>query len=75
MKTLLEVFENELDQTPNILNQTDKKMKNTNTTANLLALAFVGLVSVIFFAFVISPILGVGLVFAGAFNSFLYSTI
>jgi hypothetical protein len=50
-------------------------MKNTNTTANLLALAFVGLVSVVFFAFVISPILGVGLVFAGAFNSFLYSTI
>jgi hypothetical protein len=50
-------------------------MKNTNTIANLLALAFVGLVSVVFMAFVISPALGFGLVFAGAFNSFLYSTI
>jgi hypothetical protein len=46
-------------------------MKNTNTTANLLALAFVGLVSVVFFAFVISPILGFGLIATASFVSIL----
>jgi len=50
-------------------------MKNTESTANLLALTFVGIVAVVFMAFVISPALGFGLVFTGAFNSFLYSTI
>jgi hypothetical protein len=44
-------------------------MKNTNTTANLLALSFVGLVSVVFFAFVVSPPLGVGLLATGGFVS------
>jgi hypothetical protein len=50
-------------------------MKKTELNAILLAFGFVGLVSVVFFAFVISPALGFGLVFAGGFNSFLYSTI
>jgi len=71
MKTLLEVFENELDNIPNILNETNNTMKNTNTTANLLALAFVGLVSVVFFAFVISPALGFGLIATASFVSIL----
>jgi len=48
MKTLLEIFANELDNVPNILNQTDNKMKNTESTANLLALTFVGIVAVLF---------------------------
>jgi len=71
MKTLLEIFEKELDQTPNILNQIDKKMKNTESTANLLALTFVGIVAVVFFAFVISPALGFGLIATASFVSIL----
>jgi hypothetical protein len=46
-------------------------MKKTNTTANLLALAFVGLVSVVFMAFVISPALGFGLIATASFVSIL----
>jgi hypothetical protein len=42
-------------------------MKNTNTTANLLALAFVGLVSVVFLSFVISPALGFGILATAGF--------
>jgi hypothetical protein len=46
-------------------------MKNTESTANLLALTFVGIVAVVFMAFVISPILGFGLIATASFVSIL----
>jgi hypothetical protein len=69
MKTLLEIFENELDNVPNILNEKNNTMKKTELNATLLAFGFVGLVSVVFFAFVVSPTLGVGLLATGGFVS------
>jgi hypothetical protein len=50
-------------------------MKKTELNATLLAFGFVGLVSLVFFAFVVSPTLGISVVFTGALNSLLYSTI
>jgi hypothetical protein len=44
-------------------------MKKTELNATLLAFGFVGLVSVVFFAFVVSPPLGVGLLATGGFVS------
>ena len=44
-------------------------MKKTELNATLLAFGFVGLVSVVFFAFVISPILGVSILATGGFVS------
>jgi hypothetical protein len=46
-------------------------MKNTESTANLLALTFVGIVAVVFMAFVISPALGFGLIATASFVSIL----
>jgi hypothetical protein len=42
-------------------------MKKTELNATLLALAFVGLVSVVFLAFVISPALGFGILATAGF--------